>query len=317
MFDNNSSQSLLRGSSLVNELGFNAIRKRQKVSQNKMLSAPTVYYALTESDVFKQFHRASPSAAEVTEDPLPTMPTSMYRALASPPSTGDKVFESITDKKKSFRSYSGIGKNVIPGAFRLMVAVSEKQVDVQKLPTAWHALIPCRMDIMRRIDGSGSAYVVLETTRFSVWSWPCFAQQTPNGIFLGFGGKDKLPCWVPVCEHTQWYSFRVKVVAPLQLLLQGKPPAVDLKLDGPHSMLVRAAQVGFHHLSPMYTDRLLRTEVLLKNPKLQKPDLLIERIMLLIAKTIPKISTKDPEAALLCRAQVFQSSIDRLVFRHG
>ena len=60
----------------------------------------------------------------------------------------------------------------------------------------------------------------------------------------------------------------------------------------------RAALVGFHHVTPLYVDRLLKIYVLKKDLSLARPKLHIECCALLVVKTIPNIDPSSLKLAM-------------------
>lgn len=293
------------GSSLINELGFQKLRDRLKDTRAKSISPQTAFATLIDSNVLGSFSRQGPAKHEIPKDPLPIMSRQQYNALSLP---AWPVLDNISKKKTTWRSWSGLSKNLIPAAFSLMLDVSESVVPLDELPSAWHAHLATPKDVALK-RGTTIAFLVQQTSKFGVFGIPCSIKTAgPQKYLVSIGGDsmERSPRWFAIVDCDAWDSHEVLIRPPIETFAKKTQISMSFPLKPARSLKVRAAELGFVHVPLPYVEKLFVSEVLKKQAGMKRPGSLLERVTLLIKAVIPDIDDRRLHLALQARIPILQ-----------
>jgi hypothetical protein len=291
--------TFLMGTTLFNELGFNSLRGQISKVPNKKIGAQTAWKTLTDSPVFTGFGRLVPAPGEIKQTPLPTMPRRQYDALAND-CTLPEIKDITNTVKNGWQSWSSLSKNVIPAAFSLMMNLSEDVVRLDQLPSAWHAVLAQRKQILCK-PGSAFGIVVQEANRFGVLGKSVQILSRKGLEFISTAVEVDKEQWQPIVDHTHWQLCTLSRIPPIETLAVDKKPEIALQVVMRESVFRASARVGFRAVPVPYIYKLFELEVRSKKPDTPKPSEVLEAIVILIKTAIPDITDAEFHAALMCR----------------
>lgn len=281
-------------SSLVTELGNRELRMRLLESHGVAVAPQTLWKALADGSVMKDFNRPEPVRNSGVA--LPVLSRSAYSSIsgsstlaadASYAGTLEKIMDAPKDRWKPMDSLS---KHLVPSAWGLMMQVTQNPEMRGRLPRAWHAVLAMRKDVVQKI-GSPETYLVYETSKFGFMGWLCKVSKVPGEQTGRLVLTEDAPSWRPIFEPSEWKSFQLRNVPPIWEVWNGRQPAICVVIDTPSvPLLARAADCAFNGVPSCYIDKLLKEHVLRKDASISRPGLLLQRIILLMVKFCPHLT---------------------------
>jgi hypothetical protein len=151
----------------------------------------------------------------------------------------------ITDimKPRTFSSFSGLSKNVIPAAVSLAIHVTKKD-SWDDLASSWQAVLAMPRDVIQR-RGGGVTHLVVDTNQFGVLAWPCKAVKVGHIHTFSFEQTRPRPVWVQIFDFDVWVSHPLEIAPPICSVLKKQLPKVILKSYRCLPLLQRSAELGF------------------------------------------------------------------------
>lgn len=287
------------GSSLVNERGFWWFRERLAKTRNKMVSPVTGWKALADSTTFDDFKRANLKPSECQEKPLLTLNSESFKPKSYEPTIKKFKYDDIMKSPKTWHPYTGLSKHTIPAALSLMLLTFENG-EYDCIQSVWHSLVPLRKDVIQE-SNDGPCFIVLATSRFGVWVWPCDLIKKSAAFNVVMPHVEEArPFWLHIFDAKKWSAFEVSAVPPCEAIAKKQPVRIVLEASGPQSLLTRAATFGFENLTSVYMDKLIRDLKLLK-PDFPRPSTTMEKAALLVQHFLPHLSHQSLMACLAKR----------------
>ena len=288
------------GTSLPNELGFKAFRARLALTQNKRVSGQTAWKALADSDVLKTMGRPHVKPGEAELEPLPQLPRSSFKAMQGEPDCDAvKNLENVQYKPTGWQQFSALSKNGIPAAWSLMLEAYERNAR-ENIALAWHSLLASTGDVLKH-RASGRTCVVLSTTRFACWTWPCVGTMRGGAMTVTIP-ENTDPTWRTIVDPLEYEAWQVHAMPPIDCIVNRQQAKIIMEATGPSMMIHRAAANGFIGCSVPYLDKIIKEYDIIKKKKLTvKPSTMIDKVTLLVTFFLPKITSADLYDALLTR----------------
>ena len=274
--------------SLMNELGWRAVRARQKESSNKKIGPLTQWEASANSDVIgTQFKRETVAPSVAAGASTEFLPRTMFNAVACTTTVPIKTLKVITNSKnKDWQSYSGTSKNIVPAAWNLLLQAVDTG-NVQLPATAWQSWLARPKDVLQRA-GSDTFDLVMERNRFGFFGWPCTVSVVGGVQVCNLLPKGTVGRFLVIDDYKMWEAYEIGIAPPVDALLTGSAPATGLTAKGPFPLLVRNARYGFAGIPPVYIKRVLNWFPVGDLPT--APSGFMEQLSALIRFILPKVS---------------------------
>jgi hypothetical protein len=291
-----------RGSPLVNELGWQALRRREAASLNCKLGSQTIWKSLVDSTALADFDSETVRFSDLPATTVEGLPPNAYEAQGGVATKATKARQAIRRPPRGWRPFTARSKNMIPAAFKVFLDLADV-LPRNQLPSLWYAEVVRSGDIVRHAPDQ-RAFLALAMSSYGFLRVPCELQVVGGlTIFKPRGGRQSYPEWQTLTDFEPWECFSLCTRPPGDELLRGRAPKLKIECVGPFRVIERAARVGFSRCSPLITLKLVREIVMRKEPATEMPALFIEELNLLSTTVLPKLTRHELGDALACRVE--------------